>query len=62
VAMLMWGIYGGETGIRTLDTLRYTRFPSVRLQPLGHLSCSLTVFCGDAPTEAGAYETIELPH
>jgi hypothetical protein len=29
---------GGETGIRTLDTLRYTRFPSVRLQPLGHLS------------------------
>ena len=31
-------ICGGETGIRTLDTLRYTRFPSVRLQPLGHLS------------------------
>ena len=30
--------YGGQTGIRTLDTLRYTRFPSVRLQPLGHLS------------------------
>ena len=29
---------GGETGIRPLDTLRYTRFPSVRLQPLGHLS------------------------
>jgi hypothetical protein len=29
---------GGQTGIRTLDTLRYTRFPSVRLQPLGHLS------------------------
>ena len=30
---------GGETGIRTLDTLlAYTRFPSVRLQPLGHLS------------------------
>ena len=43
--------YGGETGIRTLDTLRYTRFPSVRLQPLGHLSAlfnfrkSNTVFC-----------------
>jgi hypothetical protein len=32
---------GGETGIRTLDTLRYTRFPSVRLQPLGHLSAVL---------------------
>lgn len=31
-------VNGGETGIRTLDTLRYTRFPSVRLQPLGHLS------------------------
>ena len=31
-------LIGGETGIRTLDTLRYTRFPSVRLQPLGHLS------------------------
>ena len=33
---------GGETGIRTLDTLRYTRFPSVRLQPLGHLSTGTT--------------------
>ena len=31
-------INGGETEIRTLDTLRYTRFPSVRLKPLGHLS------------------------
>ena len=27
-----------EEGIRTLDTLPYTRFPSVLLQPLGHLS------------------------
>jgi hypothetical protein len=35
---------GGETGIRTLDTLRYTRFPSVRLQPLGHLSAGLRAF------------------
>ena len=35
---------GGETGIRTLDTLRYTRFPSVRLQPLGHLSASGPTF------------------
>ena len=34
-------VYGGETGIRTLDTFRYTRFPSVRLQPLGHLSALL---------------------
>ena len=31
--------FGGERGIRTLDTLlTYTRFPSVRLQPLGYLS------------------------
>ncbi len=36
--------YGGETGIRTLDTLRYTRFPSVRLQPLGHLSAAISRF------------------
>ncbi len=30
--------FGGERGIRTLDTLPYTRFPVVRLRPLGHLS------------------------
>ncbi len=31
--------YGGERGIRTLDTgLPYTHFPGVLLQPLGHLS------------------------
>jgi hypothetical protein len=29
---------GGERGIRTLGTFQYTRFPSVRLKPLGHLS------------------------
>ena len=30
---------GGERGIRTLGTLlEHTRFPSVRLKPLGHLS------------------------
>src|SRR5262249_40963542 len=32
--------FGGEGGIRTHDTLPYTRFPSVRLRPLGHLSGS----------------------
>ena len=33
------GKYGGESGIRTHGTvLPYTRFPSVRLKPLGHLS------------------------
>ena len=31
-------IISREKGIRTLDMLPYTRFPSVRLQPLGHLS------------------------
>jgi hypothetical protein len=30
--------YGGEGGIRTRGSLHYTRFPSVLLQPLGHLS------------------------
>ena len=29
---------GGEQGVRTLDTLPYTHFPSVRLRPLGQLS------------------------
>ena len=34
----LWDI-GGETGIRTLDTLwGYTHFPGVLLKPLGHLS------------------------
>ena len=32
-------LYGGEGGIRTLDTLlTYTHFPGVLLQPLGHPS------------------------
>jgi hypothetical protein len=32
-------LFGGEGGIRTLDTLlTYTHFPGVRLRPLGHLS------------------------
>ncbi len=30
-----------EEGIRTLDTLPYTHFPGVLLQPLGHLSVFL---------------------
>ncbi len=30
--------FGGEGGIRTLDTLPYTHFPGVLLQPLGHLT------------------------
>ena len=30
--------YGGEWEIRTLDTLPYTHFPGVLLQPLGQLT------------------------
>ena len=31
--------FGGDGGIRTLDTLlTYTHFPGVLLQPLGHVS------------------------
>jgi hypothetical protein len=33
-----WNRSGGECEIRTHGTLRYTRFPSVRLKPLGQLS------------------------
>ena len=40
--------YGGERGIRTLDTrLTYTPLARARLQPLGHLSTS--------PTRAACY-------
>ena len=38
---------GGEAGIRTPDTLPYTHFPGVLLQPLGHLTilfCCLTAW------------------
>ena len=31
-------VNGGEPGIRTLDTLRYTPLAGVRLQPLGQLT------------------------
>ena len=31
-------LMGGESEIRTHGTLPHTRFPSVRLKPLGHLS------------------------
>ncbi len=39
--------YGGEGGIRTLDTLPYTHFPGVLLQPLGHLTILLSRCCWD---------------
>ena len=37
--------YGGEGGIRTPDTLPYTHFPGVLLQPLGHLTRFSTAPC-----------------
>ena len=36
-------LLSGETGIRTRDPLRETRFPGVRLKPLGHLSNSASI-------------------
>ena len=34
---------GGERGIRTPDTLPYTHFPGVLLQPLGHLTTFISL-------------------
>ena len=36
-------LFGGENRIRTCGTLPHTRFPSVLLQPLGHLSVLLFI-------------------
>jgi hypothetical protein len=44
---------GGEGGIRTLDTLPYTHFPGVLLQPLGHLSANHADHC--LPTDLAAF-------
>ena len=35
--------FGREDGIRTHETFRFTHFPGVRLQPLGHLSINLLI-------------------
>ncbi len=43
--------YGGE-GIRTPDTLPYTHFPGVLLQPLGHLT---KLFLPDLMGATGRY-------
>jgi hypothetical protein len=42
-AMNLIGEIGGERGIRTLEALRLTHFPGVLLQPLGHLTKSLSL-------------------
>ena len=36
--------YGGEAGIRTLDTRRYTRFPSARTRP-GYATSPYSLSC-----------------
>ena len=46
--------YGGEGGIRTPDTLPYTHFPGVLLQPLGHLT-KLFFFCLTSWGATGRY-------
>ena len=43
-AFFCFNHFGGESGIRTHGTLlEYTRFPSVLLKPLGHLSNDVVV-------------------
>jgi hypothetical protein len=37
-AAWLLGLSGGEGEIRTLERLPVTRFPGVRLRPLGHLT------------------------
>jgi hypothetical protein len=47
-------VYGGERGIRTLETLlTLTHFPGVLLQPLGHLTVNCYRFSTDR-TSIGA--------
>jgi hypothetical protein len=48
-------MFGGERGIRTLDTgLPYTRFPGVLLQPLGHLTSALMCCTSAARNPSGS--------
>ena len=50
--MLMHRLFHrGETGIRTLEGLPPTRFPGVRLKPLGHLSVPTATRKGCKSTE-----------
>ena len=54
---------GGESGIRTHGRLPHTRFPSVRLRPLGHLSGNLRDLdgCPAATREATATSGRAIP-
>ncbi len=54
--------YGGEGGIRTPDTLPYTHFPGVLLQPLGHLTilyCCLTAWGQRGATIGSCANTVK---
>ncbi len=54
--------YGGEGGIRTPDTLPYTHFPGVLLQPLGHLTilfCCLTAWGQRGATIGSCAKTVK---
>ena len=52
---------GGERGIRTPDTLPYTHFPGVLLQPLGHLTTftSLTALGQRGATIGSRLKTVK---
>ena len=53
---------GGEGGIRTPDTLPYTHFPGVLLQPLGHLTilfCCLTAWGQRGATIGSCADTVK---
>ena len=49
-------LYGGEGGIRTLGTVRYTHFPGVLFRPLRHLS----KFRGSTLHKAGLKRNLPL--
>ena len=40
---MVTGLFGGELGIRTLETFRSTAFRVLHLRPLGQLSVSIFV-------------------
>ena len=56
---------GGEGGVRTRGTFRYTRFPVVHLRPLGHLSKRMAERVGFEPTVSCPtidFESIAFDH
>ena len=51
-------MFGGEGGIRTLDTLPYTHFPGVLFRPLRHLSWWEQYMGGDPTSHTPAPESV----